>query len=277
MLPRPSRNPEASSPAAKTWAREERKNGRCYFAYGLNLSSEQMLARCPGSARVVRGNGLARLNGWEWGVGIRGYANVWQVDEEEREGRGSLADGTADGKVEGEGSGGEGDDGDGDEDSQEEQSGEEDKEGNKLIERAMNWPDEMAGLVRELDRKWNVEGCDEYVDGDGNGDGGDVVLGVLYTLTPADEARLDRCEGVPWAYDKFEMEVEIECEADEETSKGGDRGRGSARERGTERKREKIVALVYIDLRPERGRCNKAYAIRLGSGFDEVEELVRGL
>lgn len=43
-----------------------------YFAYGSNLSSTQMRARCPAS----RGVALGRLRGWEFLINGRGYANV---------------------------------------------------------------------------------------------------------------------------------------------------------------------------------------------------------
>jgi gamma-glutamylcyclotransferase len=46
--------------------------GRLYFAYGSNLSLEQMARRCPES----RLHGLGVLPGFEWVIGERGYANV---------------------------------------------------------------------------------------------------------------------------------------------------------------------------------------------------------
>lgn len=45
-----------------------------YFAYGSNLSSTQMHARCPTSQSVA----LGRLRGWEFLINERGYANVVQ-------------------------------------------------------------------------------------------------------------------------------------------------------------------------------------------------------
>ncbi|KAL1862491.1 hypothetical protein Daus18300_008588 [Diaporthe australafricana] len=43
-----------------------------YFAFGSNLSSTQMRARCPGAAAV----GLAFLPGYDFIINERGYANV---------------------------------------------------------------------------------------------------------------------------------------------------------------------------------------------------------
>ncbi|KAI2604021.1 uncharacterized protein GGS25DRAFT_506560 [Hypoxylon fragiforme] len=48
------------------------KNEVFYFAYGSNLSSTQMRARCP-SAEAV---GLAFLPSWSWLINERGYANI---------------------------------------------------------------------------------------------------------------------------------------------------------------------------------------------------------
>ena len=45
---------------------------RYYFAYGSNLSTTQMMQRCPGSAVV----GVAVLDGWGWFTNERGFANV---------------------------------------------------------------------------------------------------------------------------------------------------------------------------------------------------------
>lgn len=43
-----------------------------YFAYGSNLLLSQMQRRCPGSAPVT----AARLKGWRWLIGERGYATI---------------------------------------------------------------------------------------------------------------------------------------------------------------------------------------------------------
>ncbi|KAF4555492.1 Hypothetical protein D9617_2g054530 [Elsinoe fawcettii] len=43
-----------------------------YFGYGSNLWKQQMRMRCPDSKYL----GVARLNGYEWIINDRGYANV---------------------------------------------------------------------------------------------------------------------------------------------------------------------------------------------------------
>ena len=45
-----------------------------YFAYGSNLSTAQMLQRCPFSTPI----GLGHLQGWQWIINERGYANIIQ-------------------------------------------------------------------------------------------------------------------------------------------------------------------------------------------------------
>jgi gamma-glutamylcyclotransferase len=51
---------------------DESREEVLYFAYGSNLSTAQMLQRCPNSTPV----GLGRLEGWKWFINQRGYANV---------------------------------------------------------------------------------------------------------------------------------------------------------------------------------------------------------
>ncbi|KAI1313993.1 hypothetical protein F5Y03DRAFT_1475 [Xylaria venustula] len=57
---------------------------RLYFAYGSNLSTTQMLQRCPQSTAI----GLARLTGWTWIINERGYANIvpkkplWELEKD---------------------------------------------------------------------------------------------------------------------------------------------------------------------------------------------------
>ena len=50
-----------------------------YFAYGSNMSKTQMLERCP-SAHF---RGVAILDGWEWIINERGFANVVQLDDDD--------------------------------------------------------------------------------------------------------------------------------------------------------------------------------------------------
>ena len=92
--------------------------GTLYFAYGSNLSQEQMAQRCPDSIYV----GVAFLQGYRWHINTRGYANVIKLED----------------------------------------------------------PIDVPAA-----RKAALG-----------------VYGLVYTLTEKDEAVLDECEGVPWAYSK---------------------------------------------------------------------------
>ena len=49
----------------------------CYFGYGSNLWSEQMLHRCPTSEYI----GIARLTHYRWMINRRGYANIVQTTD----------------------------------------------------------------------------------------------------------------------------------------------------------------------------------------------------
>ncbi|KAJ6783189.1 hypothetical protein PWT90_07880 [Aphanocladium album] len=51
---------------------EEERHEVLYFAYGSNLSTEQMRERCPFSTAI----GLGFLPGWRWHINERGFANV---------------------------------------------------------------------------------------------------------------------------------------------------------------------------------------------------------
>lgn len=55
---------------------------KLYFAYGSNMSLEQMRRRCPESRRL----GQARLAGYRWIITQRGYANVVSEADGEVEG-----------------------------------------------------------------------------------------------------------------------------------------------------------------------------------------------
>jgi gamma-glutamylcyclotransferase len=58
-----------------------------YFAYGSNLSTLQMLRRCPSSVPV----GLGYLAGWRWIINERGYANIVRVEDSHGSGKGKEA------------------------------------------------------------------------------------------------------------------------------------------------------------------------------------------
>ena len=76
----------------------------------------------------------------------------------------------------------------------------------------------------------------------------DEVWGMVYTLTSTDEASLDINEGVPWAYQKVYLELEV----------------------GEEVKK----VLVYVDgNNVEEGRPWDEYVVRMNRGFvDAIEK-----
>ncbi|OTA06536.1 hypothetical protein A9Z42_0072890 [Trichoderma parareesei] len=73
---------------------DENRSEILYFAYGSNLSTEQMRQRCPYSTAV----GLGKLSGWKWIINERGYANIVKLDDGEDdvsgedEGKGRMED-----------------------------------------------------------------------------------------------------------------------------------------------------------------------------------------
>ncbi|KAK8009008.1 AIG2 family protein [Apiospora marii] len=62
-----------------------------YFAYGSNLSSTQMKARCPTAVPV----GLGYLPDWTWLINKRGYANIVQNPADDQANSKPSADVTA--------------------------------------------------------------------------------------------------------------------------------------------------------------------------------------
>lgn len=82
---------------------------------------------------------------------------------------------------------------------------------------------------------------------------GKEVVGLLYVMDSNDERRLDLAEGVPWAYERHKLEVEV---------LGAGEGSG-----------EKRKALVYIDQRSGVGRASEEYIARLRIGREMSEEL----
>lgn len=79
----------------------------------------------------------------------------------------------------------------------------------------------------------------------------DVVYGMLYTLSPADERALDRAEGVPYAYVKQMHTVQL---------LGLDAGKT-------------VEALVYVDVaRLGNGVCQEEYVARMNRGIKDAVE-----
>lgn len=128
-------------------------------------------------------------------------------------------------------------------------------------------------------------GVVESGDGDGGdggdgvmgGDGGDsgkeggkgVVYGLLYSLSTngEDEESLDGYEGVPWAYEKFRMVVEV-------VSGNEELFRGFGVRKGEGKSKREMEVLVYVDPRgiEERGKARNEYVERMNRGIEEAVE-----
>jgi gamma-glutamylcyclotransferase len=172
-----------------------------YFAYGSNLSTTQMLERCP----TTRPVGLAYLHGWKWLINERGYANIVQVPHS-KPGVGSRD----------------------------------------------------ASSSPQQDTPPNVAGIpEEKLPG---------VFGLLYNILPDDEAFLDVCEGVPLAYQKEVMEVEV-------VERTADRADSEEEGEGQEVEGKVFVqALIYIDnARITPSAPKPEYVLRMNRGIDEAE------
>lgn len=79
----------------------------------------------------------------------------------------------------------------------------------------------------------------------------DLVYGLVYEISPSDEASLDRSEGVPWAYTKESMEIELQ------RAEGGEK--------------VAVQSLVYIDKRRvEEGEPLEEYVHRMNMGINDA-------
>jgi gamma-glutamylcyclotransferase len=87
------------------------------------------------------------------------------------------------------------------------------------------------------------------------------VYGMLYTVQASDELRLDRAEGVPYAYIKRELDVEL-LSTEGACETGG----------------EVVRALVYVDeSRLGEGVCREEYTVRINRGIrDAVGKGMKG-
>lgn len=133
-------------------------------------------------------------------------------------------------------------------------------------------------------------------------EGGHKVYGFLYNLSPSDEIRLDRMEGVPYSYEKKMMDIVVVPTLSSSSSPSGqldigvvshnyvmnERGRsGSGSGSGSEGGSTRVVrALVYIneeDVREgiskdeytDRINCGIRDAVRLGVPGEYIRELKR--
>ncbi|KAK1727975.1 AIG2-like family protein, partial [Colletotrichum acutatum] len=89
------------------------------------------------------------------------------------------------------------------------------------------------------------------------------VYGVLYALPPQDEATLDRCEGVPHAYQKQDLTVSIVNLTSD----------GTAAATTNLTPGSNVTALVYVDTeRTEPSTPWAEYVDRMNRGVDEATE-----
>ena len=106
-----------------------------------------------------------------------------------------------------------------------------------------------------------------------SGDLKHVVYGLIYELTPADEAALDRNEGVPFAYTKETMAIEY-WESSRDPIAGASE---SERKQADVAKPGKLTdMLVYIDRqRTHHDKAKKEYVHRMNMGI--VDALAMGV
>lgn len=114
-----------------------------------------------------------------------------------------------------------------------------------------------AGLARLDDYKWQVNetGYANIIPSEG-----DVVYGALAFLSSRDEAALDQSEGVPWLYEKHDVEV---TRIDKD---GKDLHRANG---GT----QTVTATTYIDVkRTEDGKIHPEYIIWCNRAIEDAEK-----
>lgn len=92
-----------------------------------------------------------------------------------------------------------------------------------------------------------------------------MVWGMLYVLDEGDGRRLDQAEGVPVAYVKRWLDVEV-VRGNAAEGKGIGEGRGITG--------EVVKALVYIDeKRTDEGVCKEEYMHRMNRGLEDAMHL----
>ncbi|PTB36445.1 hypothetical protein M441DRAFT_61922 [Trichoderma asperellum CBS 433.97] len=188
---------------------DENRREILYFAYGSNLSTEQMRERCPYSTAV----GLGKMTGWKWIINRRGYANIVKLGEEDEDAEMREED--------------------------EEEDSEEDSEEEEEVKEQKG-----KGVMQT------------------NGQEVSEVYGMLYLLPTEDEERLDRYEGVPWAYEKAYLEADWVSHTQAISTNGGT----FVREELTP-----VKVLVYIDRKRTReGKPKEEYVGRMERGIRDA-------
>ncbi|KAL7913377.1 hypothetical protein GGI35DRAFT_437270 [Trichoderma velutinum] len=189
---------------------DENRSEILYFAYGSNLSTEQMRQRCPYSTAV----GLGKVTGWRWIINTRGYANIVREGED-------------------------------DEDYDMEGEDEEDDDDEKVEQK------EKGRMEDDKEQEEQEES---------------QVYGMLYLLPVEDEERLDRYEGVPWAYEKLHIEAFWVSNTDRI---GLDEDDGEQ----VEEELTPVKVLVYVDRqRVTEGKPKEEYVERMERGIEDAVE-----
>ncbi|KAL7795790.1 hypothetical protein V8C37DRAFT_373451 [Trichoderma ceciliae] len=190
---------------------DENRSEILYFAYGSNLSTEQMRQRCPFSTAV----GLGKITGWRWIINRRGYANIVS----------------------------EGGEGGGEDVEMDEEDGEEDDDDEEEEEK-------VGGEKRKI--RMEDTGSEEG-----------KVYGMLYLLPVEDEERLDRYEGVPWAYEKVHLEADWVSST--KVMKKDEYGED------VEEELTPVKVLAYVDRKRTReGKPKEEYVARMERGIQDA-------
>lgn len=102
---------------------------------------------------------------------------------------------------------------------------------------------------------------EDRVEDESDGKQVDVVYGMLYILQEEDEEKLDKAEGVPYAYFKRELDVELISKA----------SASSQSTTSKDAKGEVVKALVYVDeKRLGEGVCKEEYVARMNRGIRDA-------
>ncbi|OTA97070.1 hypothetical protein M434DRAFT_392245 [Hypoxylon sp. CO27-5] len=205
-----------------------------YFAYGSNLSPEQMKDRCPSSPAV----GLAYLSGWTWLINERGYANVVQHQTSAASALSNyspshLPNPPVASHVD-------------------------------VFDPSLMRNDgiEVNGDEENTGVKANEKKSEMRAKAEG-------VYGVLYRLHPNDELTLDMCEGVPWAYEKLLADVTVFRTPTAKTTDDAETADSLQNMAQT----ETVRALVYVDFKRISPSAPKdEYIDRMNRGIDQAIE-----
>ncbi|KAK5013992.1 hypothetical protein LTR60_003581 [Cryomyces antarcticus] len=246
--------------STSTMVNDPDSNMTLYFGYGSNLWLHQMARRCPDSTY----KGIARLEGHRWIINKRGYANVVAVASVPSSAASKPSippEPPASSKF-----------------SKSatflEPSAPSKSSGAPPLRRSAR-PQNTSGNTNTAtnDLQNGVPNGYEKVDGGAEGsseeaEGKDVVYGLIYTLTPSDERRLDINEGVPESYTKHYLNVTFWPSTNASASSPRS---PPARIHASADTGVAITALVYVDLhRTAPSEPRAEYVYRMNRGIDDA-------